>query len=663
MIVSVTITDNREREIADAIRSVVDHVDRALIVDTGITDRTIDRARDVAGEKLVVTEHAWVDFSDARNESLDAAATLGARWVLIVDSDERINFGTVNLRKTLARTKADVLLAWSDDGLYPKQRIVRAKSKARFFGPTHEALLGGSHELLRGVTFSELPKTDAQITGKCARDVALLTAFIEQHPDDARWYYYLGEAFEGLGKREQAAEAFKECVLLRKTGNEAAWSAFKQAEQLYALERYDEAIAAAARGLGANSTFAECAWIAAESALKLGRHDQAVAWARMAEATGRYKGSGQERLWFQRLPALYEKPYDVLARALPDAAGREQAALYCCAAQFERIRAAGHLGKHDLDWLSVARSAPASAREEARSMLRPPPLAGLCPSARAVRIQFDPPGGRLPMNPSICYHRGELWCVVRAVNYTMKRGGYVVHDPYGVVRTENYLGRLLPSGEFVEPRFMRDLGPAPRQPSQILGYEDVRLVSIKGRGDKDVLTGSATVCDLDPDGRRLIARLHLSKAGDVLRADVQSSNQTCEKNWMPLSVGGEFTWIYSLDPTAILPGPLRRCPFALEHLRGGAAIDFKGGYLCVTHETIDDPSGRIYLHRFVRLDKRFNVTAVSPSWVFAHHGIEFCAGMARRGSSLVLSFGVEDREAWVVRVDVKEIEAMKWMTP
>lgn len=658
MIVSVTVTDSREAEIAGALRSVVDHVDRVLLVDTGVTDRTVERAQDVAGDKLVVTEHTWVDFSVARNEALDAATALGATWILIVDSDERINFCSVNLRRALTRTKADVLLAWSDDGFYPKQRIVRAGSGARFFGPTHEALLGGSHELLRGVTFSELPKTDEQLEKKCARDVALLTAFIEQHPDDARWYYYLGEAYEGLGKRERAAEAFGECVQLRKTGDEAAWAAFKHAEQLYALERFDEAIAVAARGLGANPTFAECAWIAAESALKLGRRDQAVAWARMAEAGGLYKGLAVERRWFRHLPALYELPYGVLREALPDALSRNAADRDFLAARFTRVRAIEGIDNHDLDWMSVSRAVPASNREEARSMLHPPTLARLCPSSRAVRIQFEPPGGRLPMNPSICQHKGELWCVVRAVNYTMKGREYTVHDPYGVVRSENYLGRLRPSGELVEPTLMRDLDTASRHSSHIVGYEDVRLVSIK-----NVLTASATVCDRDPEGRRLIARLHLDASGNVKRADVQPSNQLHEKNWMPLSVGGNFTWIYSLDPTAILPGPLRACPFALEHLRGGAAIAFKGGYLCVMHEVIDEPEGRIYLHRFVRLNKRFCVTAVSPAWVFAHHGIEFCSGMARRGATLVLSFGVEDREAWVVRIDVKEIETMKWITP
>ena len=147
------------------------------------------------------------------------------------------------------------------------------------------------------------------------------------------------------------------------------------------------------------------------------------------------------------------------------------------------------------------------------------------------------------------------------------------------------------------------------------------------------------------------------------RADVQPSNQTHEKNWMPLSVGGDLVWIYSLDPTAILPGPLLDCPLALDHLRGGAAMPFGDGYLCVTHEVIDEGEGRIYLHRFVRLDSKWSVAAVTRAWVFQHHGIEFCAGIVEDGGELVLSYGVGDREAWTLRVSAEEVVAMEWITP
>ena len=135
---------------------------------------------------------------------------------------------------------------------------------------------------------------------------------------------------------------------------------------------------------------------------------------------------------------------------------------------------------------------------------------------------------------------------------------------------------------------------------------------------------------------------------------------------MPISVrvsgGEEFAWIYSIDPTAILPGPLRACPLALDHLRGGAATAFKGGYLCVTHEVIDLAKGRIYLHRFVRLNKRFCVTGVSPAWVFAHHGVEFACGIVYHKGRIFVSYGIKDREAWAMKIDAKEVEAMKWIT-
>jgi tetratricopeptide (TPR) repeat protein len=657
LIVSVTVTDNREDQIAGAVRSVAAHVDRVLLVDTGVTDRTTERAWEIVGDRLSIARHQWVDFSTARNAGLDAARDLGAKWVVVVDSDERISFGAMNLREVLERARADVLLVESDDGYYPKEKILRVGANVRYFGPTHEALIGGRRELLRGATFCELPKTEAQIERKLERDIPLLEAFVERHPEDPRWRYYLGVSLAEMGRRERAADAFGTCARLKKTGYEAAWASFNEAQQLLDLDRYDAAIEAAARGMRSDATFAECACVAAEASARAGRKDQAAAWARIAESIGRYRGAAPERLWFRDLPSLYERPYEVLRAVLPDAAGRERASLDCEAAKMARVKAIGGLGDCDLERLSVSRAAPLAGREEARSMLRPPLLSRLCPGAHATRIQFDPSGGRLPMNPSICQHRGELWCVIRAVNYSMDGRHYVVHDPNRIVRTENYLGRLGLDGTFIDPRPMRDLDRSPRIQSQVVGYEDVRLVSVG-----DALAGSATVCDRDNQGPR-IARLHLNTRGDIKRADVQPSNQRYEKNWMPLSVDGAFTWIYSLDPTAILPGPLRACPLALDHLRGGAAIAFKGGYLCVAHETIDEPEGRIYLHRFVKLDKKFHVTAVSPSWVFAHHGIEFCAGLARSGSRLVLSYGVKDREAWIMQVDVKEVEAMKWITP
>lgn len=656
MIVSVTLSNSRENEIADAIKSVVDHVDKVLLIDTGIKDRTALRATEVAKDKIQVVRHKWIDFSTARNAAFDAAKKLGAEWIVIVDSDERLNFGKLNLRDELTRIKTDAVVMKSNDVVYPylKDKIVRATSQAKFIGPTHEALRGGSRTTLVGATFSELPKTEACMKEKFQRDVKLLERHTLKNPNDARWWFYLGISYEGVGDHRKAAKAFERCVTLRQTGDEAAWAAFKHAEQLLTLKRYDQAVIAASAGLVANANFAECAWIAALAMCRANRNDQAIAWARMAEAIGRYKGCGPSRSWFEYLPAHYEAPYDVLRAALPVGPERTQAFLDHDAAKLARIGAVNNL---DLDRMSVSRTNP--SRHEAREMLRPLPLSSLCPSAQNTQIEFKPPNGWNPMNPSICWHDGELWCVVRTVNYSMSGRKYEIHDPEKIVRTENYLGILSQTAELEDVEVMLDLDKSKRKKSRIVGYEDVRLVSTD-EGNGPILSASATVCDRDPD-RRLIARLHLDDDGNVIQADVQPTRQQHEKNWMPLSVNGEFTWIYSLDPTAILPGPLRKCPFALEHLRGGAAIPFKGEYLCVMHEVVEAIETRIYLHRFVRLDAEFNVTAVSPAWVFDHHGIEFCCGMVLDGEQLVLSYGSEDREAWIAQVKVAEVEAMKWI--
>ena len=653
MIVSVTVTNSREREIGDAIRSVVDHVDRVLLIDTGIADETIARAEAIAGQKIVCAKHDWIDFAAARNFGLDTARSLGATWIVIVDSDERLNIAG-NLRNTLADTPAhvDVLRIEHVDGFYSKEKIIRAASDAEFFGPTHEALLcSGERTTLANATFDELPKTQEQLRRKFERDFELLFDYVEKHPEDPRWWYYLGATYEGLGDLRRAAIAFGECTSRRRFGVEAAWSAYKQAEMLFNMGLFEPAIAAAARGIGADATFAECAWIAATASFRLGRNDQATTWAKFAEAAGRYKGHGQERAWFRYLPALYELPYDVLRYTL-QGEGRAQADKDFHAAKRARL---GVASDRDLELLSITRGAP--GRFEAREMLEPPKLEALCPSVRARKIQFTPPNGYWPTNPCVVLHHGELWCIVRTVNYTITGRHYEINDLERIVRTENYLGRLSLGGAFRDPRLMQDLDSSPRQHSQIVGYEDIRLVSIDGK-----LAGSATVCDRDAS-RRQIARLYFDADGNIECAHVQPSNQTHEKNWMPLEINGELAWIYSLDPTAILPGPLRTCPFALEHLRGGAVVRYDGGYLCVVHETQDRHEGRIYLHRFVWLDEEFDVRAVSPSWIFAHRGIEFCPGMVLSSDRLILSYGIRDQEAWITEVDTREIENMEWFEP
>jgi hypothetical protein len=90
-IASVTLTNGGADALRDALLSVVGWVDACILLDTGITDNTVDVAQQVAGDKLLLQKLPWPgSFADARNAALDAAAAAGAQWAILLDTDERI---------------------------------------------------------------------------------------------------------------------------------------------------------------------------------------------------------------------------------------------------------------------------------------------------------------------------------------------------------------------------------------------------------------------------------------------------------------------------------------------------------------------------------------------------------------------------------------------
>lgn len=346
-IVSTTLTGSNADIIRDALASVVDHVDRCIVIDTGAKDETLAVAREVAGPKLLVREFPWRnDFAAARNFALHAADATGARWAVTVDTDERLVFEPgFDLKKELAASRARVLLVAYDKGTYAKERIVRLPAKVQWSGPTHEFLSGqrpGEAQILAGVHFTELAKSAAQARAKFERDVAVLRDHTQAHPRDPRWWYYLGASLHDLEKHEEAIEAFRRCADLRGWNEESAWACFRMASCHCALERWQDAIDACARGLGLRPSTAELAWLAGFASYKLQRYEDAIAWSNMAVVNGLYDGAGASfnRIGFRDPAALYEGPYDVLRwtfKAIGNAEAAQAAAEEWAAARAARV--------------------------------------------------------------------------------------------------------------------------------------------------------------------------------------------------------------------------------------------------------------------------------------------------------------------------------------
>jgi tetratricopeptide (TPR) repeat protein len=349
LIITTTLTGSNADIIGDAIASVVDHVDRCLVIDTGASDDSIAIARARAGEKFLLREFQWTnDFAAARNFALQAATDAGAAWAVTLDTDERLAFAPAfDLRAALGCARANVFLVNDDVGTYAKERIIRLPAAVRWAGPTHEVLEGqrtGESEVLKGVKFSELPKDAASLRKKFERDVAILKKYTRQHGKQPRWFYYLGASHQDLGDYAAAIDAYRACAELRGWPEEGAWACYRAADCCCKLGRYEEALHFCAAGLAVRPATAELAWLAGYAAYKNGRHEDAIAWSNMAIANGMYEGQGANfpRISFRYPVALYEGPYDVLrwaCKALGDSEAADRAAL-----KYESARRARELG-------------------------------------------------------------------------------------------------------------------------------------------------------------------------------------------------------------------------------------------------------------------------------------------------------------------------------
>ena len=326
-VVATIISGNSSAVVWDAIQSVAGHIDGVILVDTGITDGTREHV-EVACSNLHIEfayeKFPWVnDFAKARNFALKCAKRLEAAWALTLDTDERLVFtGSMkqripSLRDVLGYAKADVINAYCLDGTYEKPRLIRPTANVRWVGETHEYLDRPPEHTATTIPdcrFTELPKTPAQYKVKFERDLEILKGMKEQNPDQARWFYYLGDTLRNLHRPNEAAEVYAKRARMGGWNEEAGFAAFRAAELYFSLGRREDALDMCLTGMKAHPGMAENAWLAGYICYQQGQYDHAIYWARLAVAGGVTVPDAivSQRISFRHWPALKEGPFDIL---------------------------------------------------------------------------------------------------------------------------------------------------------------------------------------------------------------------------------------------------------------------------------------------------------------------------------------------------------------
>jgi len=271
----------------------------------------------------------------------------------------------------------------------------------------------------------------------------------------------------------------------------------------------------------------------------------------------------------------------------------------------------------------------------------------------------------LPCNPSILKTEYGFLINIRHVNYILgENQKYQLYD--GTIKTRNFLCKFDDNYNFMGANEIED--DLNNYNFYIKGLEDLRLYQY----DKNTVRASCTslefnnrprIYDLDiiwTGTKYTYSKEHLS-----IMFDKQMNRQ--EKNWLFITPD---KILYSLEPFIIIDkqGTIlynNQLDVSLSDLRNGAITHLgDDNYLMVAHHHFNETFGRKYLNKLIWLKipenlEGIKVLAITPSFTIFDSNVEFISGIVVKNNKIILTVGVEDREAFLLEIDRLNIPVIK----
>ena len=647
------IVRNEAANIHRLLVSVLPHVDAVIITDTGSSDDTIAIVHQECktyGVPCEVHHCTFVNFSQARNFALDRVreSKLDFTHILLGDADMELVVSDNALREFVGDGPAYFMTQNSSGLSYHNIRIVKRDLPARYIGVTHEYLdlANATPGKISGAFWNDYT-TGANRSNKEQRDIRLLLDDLRTSPKNARSWFYLAQAYRDSGQQQKAINAYRTRISHGGWFEEVWHSQLEIARCYLKLDRKDKFVLEMIKAADMRPERAEPLYDLAKFYREAGNNRASVLFSKAALSLP--VPSPNSALFVENPVYQWGIEYEYSIAAFYD----------------ERERAAGFTA---CDHVSLNATAPQFAQDQAKANLffYTPMISDIVKSWSAHSITpHGVPDGYVPMNPSITARGNELWVVVRCVNYEITPSGHYDMKGDTAIRTRNFLVNMdTPCSEATE-LLMPDDWPAVPVYNQVIGFEDMRLFAWH-----DQLHVNACVRELNVEGwcEQVLARVD-EKTGALYDWKVMPRpTRRHEKNWAPLVLNGRRRFMYrpgvvvSSDGTTFEEHALDG--LALDSLSGGSQlIPYDGGWLAVVHESGAQPNGqRWYRHRFIWYDVSLRPARVSKPFCLNHKGIEFVAGLARdlNTGALLLSYGVDDREAWIGEIDASDVRGLLW---
>lgn len=190
------IVKNEEKCISHNLRKILPFVDEVIIVDTGSTDLTISKIKEINSRKIRIIEIEWKNnFSFARNVAINYATS---QFVLNLDADESLGIDLYAFQKVLKFFSLfqieKVLFLFQIVGLskpFLSGRLIQNHSHLRYVGHVHEIILDMSNnDNLTPINLNIPIYCENRITDKKVKYYnTLLLEDINCQIEPSRWIY------------------------------------------------------------------------------------------------------------------------------------------------------------------------------------------------------------------------------------------------------------------------------------------------------------------------------------------------------------------------------------------------------------------------------------------------------------------------------------------
>jgi hypothetical protein len=674
------ILKNESKNIPRLFDNLKNFINYFIICDTGSTDNTIDVIKNEADKLNIdgeIYSEPFKNFGYNRTYSYNLTKETNAnfKYVLFLDADMTlVNHDKINI----ANLDKDIYHLQQKNSCieYFNLRMVKKGTNIVVKCPTHEYydIIGNySVEYYKEFWINDIGDGGCK-EDKFERDIRLLTKGIEEEPNNMRYYFYLAQSYKDVGKLDLSIENYKKRIDFGGWVEEV-WFSYFMVSKCY-LEKKDEAnsIYYCLKGYEYYPKRSECIHMLAKYFCDIKKYNLCKIFLDLGEKIE----LPDDKLFVSR--KVYEYEFIFVRSIMSYYINDHRGGLESC----NKL-----LLKHNIS-------------DSIKGLTN----SNLFFYLDKLKINFEKIKINYPknvdsnswncMNPSILKINDNNYLLnLRIVNYKIINNCYYHKkdnsnfSQNNPVTTRNIILNLNNNLEVVnESEIYFDDKKYSHIPTNIVGYEDMRIFN-----HNNELYFLSTCRNFTSTNKIVFGNIDKQNTSAKLKVLYGIDDNNCQKNWVPIinddivesstSVDRNTNVIhivYSYNPFIILNFDLeefnkndnlnqnvtiykkynisekldlRGSTQFIRFKMNNVEIDNKkidiDGYISIVHEVIF-MDRRIYLHRFMILDKIYKPLYLSYPFYLFDKEIQYTCGMCTNNNVFIVSSGFKDEEAYLVKI-------------